>query len=528
MKITLREISKFRDAILSGNAFAVDEFLKKTRNVVFNDHKTLLGFHGALLLLCAYPPTEELYNRADELLNNFQALTRKFLRANRKAEAKLVNTGLGGTEIHGAFTYPLLNAFRLHAHDALFLHSFAEDAVSLADVMRHFIPASEFEVAATEGENEEVAEQLFGSEDHLQKILVQMETGSMSNQLRDELFERLKVFAGIRLIDELPNRSTARGVIHSVFTSTEILKKADPAEVLSRPLPAPDNLTHEQKQRMVWHAAVMLATLNRETDPVSYCDLQSLSLFQLDRGVSVMLCSMQPDMRLPLESYIGYMLYRNGIPLAYGGAWIFGNRALFGINIFEPFRGGESTLTILQLLRVYHQHYGVTAFSVEPYQFGKDNPEGIESGAYWFYYKLGFRSDDRKLAALAEKEFAKMKVNRSYRTSHAALRKFTESRITWKMDSADTLFPDPAEASRKITTMIRNRFLGDRVAAVREAMLHAEPHASGSLRDYALLYFAYGHAPAAFIKKAAELARLKLADEHQYNAYLSTLRADFQ
>jgi hypothetical protein len=254
-----------------------------------------------------------------------------------------------------------------------------------------------------------------------------------------------------------------------------------------------------------------------------------LSLFHLDRGVSVMLCSMQADLRLPLESYVGYMLYRNGIPLAYGGAWIFGNRALFGINIFEPFRGGESTLTILQLLRVYHQHYGVIAFSVEPYQFGKDNPEGIESGAYWFYYKLGFRSDDKKLALLAEKEFAKMKANRSYRTSHATLRRFTASRITWKMDAGAAVFPDPSEVSRKITTMILNRFLGDRIAAVREATSAMEKPAETIFsRDYALLYLAYDHAPASYANKAAELGRLKQTNEQQYNAYLTTLRVDFQ
>ena len=42
--------------------------------------------------------------------------------------------------------------------------------------------------------------------------------------------------------------------------------------------------------------------------------------------------------------------------------------------------------------------FGCTSFSIEPYQLGRDNDEGIESGAWWFYRKLGFR---RLLTAMA-------------------------------------------------------------------------------------------------------------------------------
>ena len=44
-------------------------------------------------------------------------------------------------------------------------------------------------------------------------------------------------------------------------------------------------------------------------------------------------------------------------------------------------------------------------FVVKPYQFGKGNPEGLKSGAFWFYYRLGFRpvrDDIREQAAAVE------------------------------------------------------------------------------------------------------------------------------
>ena len=116
----------------------------------------------------------------------------------------------------------------------------------------------------------------------------------------------------------------------------------------------------------------------RETDTSTYMDENSFRLFELERGISVAIYGMTPERQLPLESYVGYTLFKNGFPAAYGGAWVFGERSLFGINVFEQFRGGESGFILCQLLRVYRQAFNVNYFEVEPYQFGLDNPEGNE------------------------------------------------------------------------------------------------------------------------------------------------------
>lgn len=105
-----------------------------------------------------------------------------------------------------------------------------------------------------------------------------------------------------------------------------------------------------------------------------------------------------------MESYIGYLVLKNNIPVSYGGGWIFGERCQFGINILQSFRGGESGLIICEILRVYHQHFGVTRFVVKPYQFGLHNPEAIKTGAFWFYYKLGFRPENEQLKEQALQE----------------------------------------------------------------------------------------------------------------------------
>lgn len=528
MKINPKDIALFRSQVLACDAAACEKFLGKAETFQFGNYRALLEFHDALLLLEAYPSSQALYERANNLLRNFDVLTKRFLRKYRSAQEKLVNSGLRGTEVHGAFTFPLLLALRKYYPAYLFLHSFDEHGADCGSVLKHFLPAIEFETVNAGSERGELLDGLFGKGDHLVHIIDSMSAAHVPALLRDQLFDDLKIYAGIILDGKVPDRSTARGIVRKPFIHADIQKKADPAEVISEELPAPENLTKAQEEQLMLHSMCMLASLNRETDPISSCAPKGVTLFQLERGVSIALFSMEAERRMPLESYIGYMLFRNGVPNAYGGSWIFGNRALFGINIFEPFRGGESSLTILQLLRVYHQHFGVTAFSVEPYQFGKDNPEGIESGAYWFYYKMGFRSDDKKLAALAEKEFTKMRKSKSYRSSRTTLKKFTESRVTWNINPRVELLPDPSEISREVTDFVRRKYSGNRQAAVASLRKKIGADAEGIPDDYVLAFLSFhSHQlfPLLLPEQVKELWETKQHDERRYNAILASLLA---
>ncbi|MFO1316643.1 MAG: hypothetical protein U1F58_13655 [Burkholderiales bacterium] len=55
----------------------------------------------------------------------------------------------------------------------------------------------------------------------------------------------------------------------------------------------------------------------------------------------------------------------------------------------------------LRILRAFHTLYGSGRFVVNPYQFGAGNAEAIASGAFWFYYRLGFRPAHALTRALA-------------------------------------------------------------------------------------------------------------------------------
>jgi hypothetical protein len=233
-------------------------------------------------------------------------------------------------------------------------------------------------------------------------------------------------------------------------------------------LPEPIQLTERRRAELIRVVKLAMVLSDRETDPVTYMDEGTIRLYELDRGISVAIHGMVPSRQLPLESYIGYTLFKNGFPVAYGGAWIFGERADFGINIFEAFRGGESGYIMCQLLRVFRQVFKVSRFEIEPYQFGLDNPDGIATGAFWFYHKHGFRPTDPVLLELAGKEEERRRKRKGYRTSARTLTRFTGSNMA--LVFSDGMPTGVYDITDKVKHMIRSRYKGNRARAVSESV----------------------------------------------------------
>ncbi|MCK6641898.1 MAG: hypothetical protein L6Q81_17615 [Bacteroidia bacterium] len=517
-KVTLREVHALRQAVTACDENAVLSLLRTFDKTDFSA-ESLVGYHDALLFIAAYPSSESLYREACSRLDKFASLIRRFNSKHKNSFEKLINSGIDGTEVQGAFTLPLLHQFVSLYPDSISLHSFGETSGDAGDILKPFVLPTESDLCDTDLSIEELAEKLFGRKKQLHKLVELFSTERVPETICENQFSKLNAFATLKLNSELRGRTTARLACNKPFAHKEFIRKADPVAFVNSALPAHVDLSISEKVALRRTAMCMLASLSRETDPITLSEDSDLEYFELERGVSVALFSTRASRRMPIDSYIGYMLFKNGIPLAYGGSWIFGNRALFGINIFEPFRGGESNLIILQLLRVYRQNFGIDSFSVEPYQYGKDNPEGIASGAYWFYYKLGFRSDDRQLRKLADVEMKHMKKNSEYRSSSKVLTNFTASNITWVVDASAKIVPDPAKVSAAITKNILKASDGDRMQHLMK--LRQECSVNGSDSDTMLLLLeALGVDKNRSVSSAERLAELKRTSERLYNVEL--------
>jgi hypothetical protein len=132
-------------------------------------------------------------------------------------------------------------------------------------------------------------------------------------------------------------------------------------------------------------------------------------LADLGDGVQLAVIGVLPAQRLLLEANYGYILLSNGVPVGYGGISPLFRQANTGINVFDPFRGSEATYLWAQTLRAFRTLFGVRRFIINGYQFGAGNAEAIASGAYWFYYRLGFRPTAQEDQRLAEAEAARLR-----------------------------------------------------------------------------------------------------------------------
>jgi hypothetical protein len=192
----------------------------------------------------------------------------------------------------------------------------------------------------------------------------------------------------------------------------------------------------------VWRAALWSRT--RTVLQVEQPNLDECWLADLGGGLQFAAIGVVPQRRGLLEATYGHLLLANGMPIGYGGFTTLFAQVNTGINVFPEFRGSEAAYAFEQALRVMHALTGNARFVVNPYQFGAGNDEALQSGAYWFYYRLGFRSAQAPVRALAEKEFARLRADRRYRVPIATLRRLAACDVHLDLadDAAEKFFDE--------------------------------------------------------------------------------------
>ncbi len=432
----------------------------------FKKPSSLAKYHDLLLFLLAYPENSELRILAQNEMNRL-AHSVKHLSESKKEKLDL--SGLAFTNTHGGFSISIIKWLLKEFPEQVSIHSFDEEGVHPKEILKHALGEMEFELASDEKLKPEAwiakASGTKNKSNQLQWFANQFENIKASDLIKDQLLDSLKLYVTIEPNTENFSRSFGNvNPSQTYFHNNGILKKFDEAALINKKLPASKKLSQQQKSEIIKVSRVALCLLNRETDPVTYCNEDGLLYFELEHGLSIALFSMLPERRLPLESYIGFMMFKNGYPMAYGGGWVFGKRSLLGINIFEAFRGGESAFVFAQLLRTYKNAFGADYFEVEPYQFGKDNPEGLQSGAFWFYYRFGFRPVDEQLNKLASEESQRIQLEKGYRSPISVLKEFTKSNVSVNFKGNEKPI-NPSDISKYISQQIIKQFNGDRIAA---------------------------------------------------------------
>lgn len=473
MRGTLRiqDVRELRKSVLSGSPTA-EQLIEKAIQRPIRSPGVLRELQDLSLFMEAYPGNARQQALADCLQDAIRQWVVTRNASDAKAGEGLRDSGITGCDCVGSYSLSLVRwllrtwpgQVELFSMDALL-----EEAAAL---LRPLLPAAEREaIDLPMDDASELASALFGESPLAQLMgLVELLDGAVPDDgLREGLFARLQVFIRIDGGARGFSLTEVRGEPKATYLHADgLLRSVDVRSVLTAPVGAPIKLHAKEAAAVIHSARTALALMQRETDPVTYA--HAVELFDMGRGLRIALFHLDAEHRLVLESYVGFMAFKNGVPMAYGGAWVFPGRTKVGINVFPALRGGESAWFFAQLLRLYRQRFGVHRFEAENYQLGHNNPDGLKSGAYWFYYRLGFRPAERTVQRMAEREYNRLSARKGYQTPTKLLKKLVEQGLELVIGESDAPLIDTAALIVAMQRHVVKRYNGNRRLAMRRAL----------------------------------------------------------
>ena len=422
------------------------QLLKQLERRRFRDAQSLIRFHEILLYLCAYPQSAPLLRAAERILKTFSRRV-EGLRASGVDAGELEYgevSGIAGTGLWAVFSYDIVRWLaRAHPRRArLAWEDYAESAPLVA-LLARFLPLFEEDayVDAKVPFREWLRAARRRGEGELQWLVRRFESLPVTARERATLFDPLKLWVRWELGDSRATRTHARrrplGEIF--YHRAPLIARRDVS--LARELEAPplavEKLSRAAGERVLEAGRDAMSVRFRELHGFTHGDARTVVRADAGRGLEIFLWGVPAARRLPLLAYHAGVFYKNGVPAGYHEGLSFFERTEIGLNLFYTFRDGESAWTYARLMRLYRQLLGIDTFSVEPYQLGgSGNDEGIESGAFWFYRKLGFRPVRPDLSRLVSREERRIAARDGYRTPAPTLRRLASGHAVYEAPSA--------------------------------------------------------------------------------------------
>lgn len=434
--------------------------------------KWLTEYYHHLQFIAAYPDNREIRLLASQYL---EQITRK-LEGNETLQYKLFNSGLTGTSVCAAFGFELTKWLRASYRKDVSLASIDADEGQISAILSVVMPKVESEILQDCNDNwkDWLKKQTPKGKDLLDTLLALFEQTDIRPEVKDELWNALTVNVTVRL----SRPAALSSGLFQPYYHRSLIRKA-PLKEHRHEKPEKVNLTTAQAEEIIACSRMILIRHIREIDPVTFTQPELVSYYRLSRGLTIALLGMAHERRHPIDNYMGYVAFKNGLPVAYAGSWLLFDSGRIGLNIFPTYRGGESQYIFGQILELHRQVYNLNRFSVDPYQIGKDNSDGIKSGAFWTYYAMGFEPLKPEQRELARKEDEKRSTIKGYRSTPSVLKKLAESRMELVLKGKPVRF-DANDLSTAYASVIKTRYAGNRRAAEEYAchrlikLLHLE------------------------------------------------------
>ncbi len=402
------------------------------------DDASLIRFHDAVLFLRAFPAGARIRQKTESILKTFAGRVAALKKSGNDLTAFDPESvsGIAGTEIVDTFNYEVTRWLARRYPGRLKIEwDYQERTARLGLTLPRFVPLLEDDaMVEADVPFAKWVRAAAGKRDPLAWLLRRFEGMPLSDKEKAEIYDSLELPVAWTLGNSASSRTRAWRPVREFFYHPEpLLARRDVS--LQKELAAPIRL-----RRLLRREAGPVLDMCREATTVRYRELYGITRGDAaqvveaapGRGVQIFLWGLPRERRLPLRAYCAGFTLKNGVPVNYIEAIGLADWIEVGFNTFYSFRDGETAWIYAQALRALHALMGATCISVYPYQLGQDNEEAIQSGAFWFYRKLGFRPGRRKLLRLTEKEEARIAADASYRTPARILRKVAQGHVFYE------------------------------------------------------------------------------------------------
>jgi hypothetical protein len=438
----LDQLDQLKSRFAAHDAAIVEKLLLKLKSKKFRDAESLISFHEILLFLRAYPRNARVANLAEAVLQTFAELLESLIEAGVDV-SELSHpevSGIAGTNVTDTFTFKIVRRLLMLYRSQVALDwNWFEDENRLAATLPRFMPLLE-EDAFVEA-NVPYVGWLRAARDgrrELDWIVQQFERLQMSEKEKAELYDSLQLY--VRWTPSYhTSRTGMRLPVRKLFYHRGPLlqrKDVDLRSEIEKPPPPLQRLSPTQGLRILDMARDSSTVRYRELYGFTRGDEKRVYKAELGRGVDLFLMGVLPAERLPMRAYHSALIFKNGVAVGYFEGLSLFERMESGFNFYYTFREGETAWIYARVLNVLRHLLNVSAFSIDPYQIGYENEEGIESGAFWFYRKLGFRPTRRDLLRMAENEAEKIASKRTYRTPASKLRELAAGPMIFELETS--------------------------------------------------------------------------------------------
>jgi hypothetical protein len=423
----IRRLAKLRETFGPDAAAERERLLRAYGRASCRSGKELRSLHETLCFARAYPDNQAVLDLVQDLLDRWER------RADVHALGKAVrDLGMAGVPNAYPFFWPTARWLAERWPGALQVDwDNLEDADGVASLLQLLMPRAESPAL------EELPLTARQWVRHLKRddegdgtfLVRRFAEANMDERWREEVFDSLDVPFVLAPARGTPSRTTSfiAGLplcwqTHARSTVRPHLKRE-----IERPPKRMRHVNRNHGAELVNAARVAMLTRERDLEQIAYASADDAWILEDEDGLCFVALGKVPERRFVLEATYVYLVVKNGVPVGYLQGSGLGGWAEINYNIFPPWRGRDAAALYARSLAVIHAFQHVSTFIVDPYQLGADNEEAIASGAWWFYYKLGFRSRGREARALALREQDRVTKRVCYRSSPSTLRELALS-----------------------------------------------------------------------------------------------------